>query len=152
MKDKNFENFMGFWGKCCLFPGVIRKHKLSGTSKAKYIFRVRAYSPATRDKTHHRTAASSQLASVWDSAWFLVSSWARGSTYRPLAHSTRLLTSCWWIFSLAIIITFFSLLPSQLARLPVTRTRHQSVASVLEEVENIGVVEGGSTHQLLKVT
>ena len=103
-----------------------------------------------RDKPH-RVAASSQLASVWDSAWYLVSSWFRGSTYRPLAHSTRLLTCCWWIFSLAVIITFFTVLPSQLARGPVTRSRHQSVASVLEQVDNIGVVEGGSTYQLLKV-
>ena len=114
--------------------------------------KIRIIQPCHRDKTHHRRATTSQLGSVWDSAWYLASSCARGSTYRPLAHSTRLLTSCWWIFSLAIIITFFTALPSQLARLPVTRTRHQSVASVLEEVDNIGVVEGGSTYQLLKVT
>ena len=93
-----------------------------------------------------------QLRSVWDSAWYLVSTWFRGSPYRPAAHSTRLLTSCWWIFSLAVIITFFTALPSQLASGPVTRSRHQSVASVLEQVDNIGVVEGGSTYQLLKVT
>ena len=104
-----------------------------------------------KDKSH-RAAAASQLLSVWDSAWYLVSSWFRGSTYRPLAHSTRLLTCCWWIFSLAVIITFFTALPSHLARLPVTRSRHQSVSSVLETVDNIGVVEGGSTYQLLKVT
>ena len=92
-----------------------------------------------------------QLVSVWDSAWFLVSSCFRGSTYRPLAHSTRLLTSCWWIFSLAVIITFFTVLPSQLVRGPVTRARHQSLSSVIQDIENIGVVEGGSTFQLLKV-
>ena len=92
-----------------------------------------------------------QLASVWDSAWYLVSTCFRGSAYRPVAHSTRLLTACWWIFSLAIIITFFTALPSQLVRGPVTRARHQSLSSVIQDIENIGVVEGGSTFQLLKV-
>ena len=104
-----------------------------------------------KDKSHHRVSGTPQLGSVWDSAWYLVSCWFRGSVYRPAAHSTRLLTCCWWIFSLALIITFFTALPSQLARLPVTRSRHQSVSSVLEQVDNIGVVQGGSTYQLLKV-
>ena len=101
-----------------------------------------------KDRTQQQ---QQHLVSVWDSAWFLVSSCFRGSAYRPVAHSTRLLTSCWWIFSLALIITFFTVLPSQLAREPGTRPRYQSLSSVLEKVENIGVVEGGSTYQLLKV-
>ena len=90
--------------------------------------------------------------SLRDSAWYLASCWARGSSYRPAAHSTRLLSCCWWIFSLTIIVIFFTQLPGLLARDPVTRSRHQSLSSVLDNVNNIGLVRGGSTHQLLQVS
>ena len=99
-----------------------------------------------------RTSPHDSPLLVTDSAWYLSSCWFRGSSYRPQAHSTRLVSCCWWIFILVIILTFFTQLPAHLARQATSGSRHRNVASVLENVDNIGVVEGGSTYQLLQVT
>lgn len=88
--------------------------------------------------------------SLKDSFWYLISCWFRASDFKPKAWSARLLSCCWWMFYITVIIIYFLHLPPHLAT-PTTASRPTTVQSVLDKDVTFGVVQGGSTLQLLKV-
>jgi len=87
--------------------------------------------------------------SLKDSFWYLISCWFRASDFKPKAWSARLLSCCWWMFYITVIIIYFLHLPPHLAT-PTTASRPTTVQSVLDKDVTFGVVQGGSTLQLLK--
>ena len=88
--------------------------------------------------------------SLKDSFWYLISCWFRASDFKPKAWSARLLSCCWWMFYITVIIIYFLHLPPHLAT-PTTASRPTTVQSVFDKDVTFGVVQGGSTLQLLKV-
>merc|ERR1712137_1371163 len=87
--------------------------------------------------------------SIRESFWHLITI---GSRYHPYSSSSaHILIFSWWLFFLGLTLVYFLLLPAQLSSETRTLTsRRFSVSAVLENIETIGVVNAGSTLQMLQ--
>ena len=72
----------------------------------------------------------------------------RGSTYKPTSSSTRILSTCWWMFLLTTGTIYFLLLVGHLTSNNVSR--YSSLSEILDNVDQVGVVKAGSTWQMLQ--
>lgn len=100
-------------------------------------------------------ASTATPLTIRDAYWYLIACWFRASSFHPNAWSTRLVSCCWWMFYLTVILTYFLLLPPHLAQPPLSANpnmvkQHLTVNQLINDDITFGVVHGGSTHQLLE--